>query len=745
MLSLQRNRNRLGRLSGSWLCLVSGMAACPAHAEVSPGEGVAVERPSPTAPAASANRAAGRQASETIYVLGTPNQHEMLVPKHSSSANKVDMSLLDTASSVSVITRAQLDMLNLRNLNEALRYTAGATSETSNGTSPRQDTVIIRGFLDRSGANEFVDNLRLFNGIWYASQQIDTYLLERIDVLKGPPSVLYGQSNPGGVIALSTKKPGDTPVHSLSVEGGTYGYVRGTGDYSGRIDSAGVWTYRLAATAMTSGSQDRFTRSERYAVLPSLRFHPNDRLDMVVSAFWQHDPKGGTYHLLPLRGTILDNPNGPLSAHLYTGDLNLERYNRTQTGIGTQLRYRFAKDWSLRSFVRYANIGSDFAEVASDGMLNADNRTVRRYTYVTEEHYDTVSLEQHLVGRVRTGPVSHQLLLGGSWQNVRDSGNYYAGSAPSLDVYRPVYNQTIPRPNLRNDLGLSTNQEGIFGQNVMKLGDLHAQLGLRHDWSDINRRDKIGRGSFAQHDEATTWRGSLLYEFAGSLSPYFNYAESFQPTNALGFDGMPFKPTRGRQYEVGVKYQPGRINAFFTLALYDLKQRNALVPDPVHIGFNTQAGGIRSRGIEFEAHADLTRELNLIAAYAYQDVGYTAGSGVLAGKRPVGVPRQTLSLWAHYTLANGPMQGLGAGLGVRYVSNTSADTTYGYVAPAYTLMDAQAQYRIDRLVPALKGLVFQVTAQNLLNQRYFSGCFASAIGCWAGATRNVIGRGTYSW
>ncbi|MFT9016699.1 MAG: TonB-dependent siderophore receptor [Acetobacter sp.] len=682
--------------------------------------------------------------AERISVFGL-SRRAGLVPKNSSAATKTDTPLLETPESVSVVTRAQLDQQNARTIAEALRYNAGVSGDVASGYTTRFDMVEIRGFQGAAGADEFVDNLRLFNGAYYATQQIDPYLLDRIDILKGPPSVLYGQSNPGGAIVLTTKQPLATPVHSVSVEGGTYGYVRGTADFGGRIDRDGRWLYRVAATATTSGTQDLHTRNERVGVLPSLTWTPTDRLTMTVSAFWQHDPRGGNFDTAPLQGTILPNPNGRISTHFYPGDTSFESYNRTQTAVNYHLDYRFAPNWTFRSMARYANVGAFFRQVSSGGMLDDDNRTLEREAYASKEHFDTVTVEEQILGHFHTGAVKHDVIIGGNWQNIRDSANLYAGDASALDVFSPSYGVAVDGLSEITAQGITTNQEGIYAEDQMSWGRLHVQGGVRHDWSRIDTRDVLDDGGFNQTDQATTWRGGILYAFDMGLSPYFHYAESFQPTNSLSFDGTPFKPTRGRQFEVGLKYQPRNFNGFFTVALYDLKQSHVLTTDPEHLDFNIQTGGIRSRGVEVEAHVDLTRNLNIIAAYTYQDVAYTRGSGDLTGERPTSVPKQTFSVWGHYDLHNGPLRGLGFGAGVRYNGNTLVDNTLEYVTPSYTLVDAQAQYALDSVLPRLKGMLFQVTAQNLLNKRYYPGCASADTGCYIGANRNVIGKVTYTW
>ena len=694
---------------------------------------------SPAVPTAAAPGTGGD--SELVSVVG--QRRPGLVATGSSAATKTETKLIDTPESVSTITRAQLDQQDARNLGEALRYSAGISGEADRGYSTRYDLVSIRGFQG-SGGDEFLDGLRLFNGAFYASQQIDTFLLDRIDVLKGPPSVLYGQSNPGGVIALTSKLPTAEPVRLLSIEGGSFGYVRGTADLGGRLNPAGTLLYRLAATVTTSGSQDRHTGSDRYAVLPSVSWVPDDRTTLTLDALYQHDPRGGNYDTAPLQGTILPNPNGKLPNSLYTGDDNFETFDRTQGAVGYQLSHRLDDRWTLRSVARYAAVGSDYRQVYG-GTLDDDDHTYPRSTAASKENYDTITLEEQVLAHLDTGPVHHALLAGANWQNLRDSYTFLGGTAPAIDVFAPNNDQAIPEPALEIDTSVTTNQEAIFAEDQATFGRWHLQLGGREDWSEIATRNALYGGGFDQGDRAFTWRAGILYALPIGLSPYFNYARSFQPANALAFNGTPFKPTRGEQYEVGLKYQPARFNGFFTAALYDLKESNVLVADPDHLFFSVQTGAIRSRGAELEAHAALTREINLIASYTYQDVRYGAGSGALAGRRPTQVPAQFFSLWGHYDVRDGRLRGLGFGAGVRYNGDTLADQAVEYVTPSYTLVDAQAQYALGGLLPALRNANLQVTAQNLLDHRYVSSCYSASFGCFFGAGRNVIGRLTYGW
>ncbi|MCQ8279781.1 TonB-dependent siderophore receptor [Acetobacteraceae bacterium KSS8] len=704
----------------------------------------------PLAPAAQAAQAGLAQAAspdpgdpdETLSVLGV--RQSPLVPKSSSAATKTDTPLIDTPESVSVVTRAQMDQMNARTLVEALRYTAGVSTEAQNGFSTRYDLLSIRGFT--SNADQYVDGLKLFNGAYYANQQIDTNLVDRYDILKGPPSVLYGQSDPGGVINITSKLPTATPLHQVSIEGGSYGYVRGSADLGGPIDQSGHWLYRLAATGTTSGTQDHHTRVERYGVAPAVSWVPDANTTLTVNGFFQKDPRGGDYDNAPIYGTVLPNSNGPIPYSKFTGDDSFERFDRTQAAIAYQLSHRLNSNWSVRSVARYANIGTEYNEVYAGAFPDADSRIAPRYSSGSEEHYDTITLEEQLHGRFQTGAVRHSVLFGVNWQNLRDSYNYYAGSVASIDLYGPYRSAPIPPLTPLLFDSVSTNQEAIFGEDQMSWGRLHLQIGGREDWSEITTRNALDQSAnFDQGDRAFTWRAGILYAFANGISPYFNYSRSFQPVNQLSSTGAPFKPTRGEQFEVGTKWQPTGFNGFFSAALFHIQETNVLVSDPNNLNFSIQTGGIRSQGVELEAHADLTRRLNIVAAYTYQDATFNKNSGALDGRRQSQVPQQFFSVWGHYDIHDGPLDGLGFGVGVRYQGNTITDNTVEYATSPFTLVDAEAQYQLGHLLPRLRGATLQVTAQNLLDKSYITSCYSNSFGCYWGTRRNVIGRLTYRW
>jgi iron complex outermembrane receptor protein len=476
-----------------------------------------------------------------------------------------------------------------------------------------------------------------------------------------------------------------------------------------------------------------------------LTWRPTADTTLTITGRYQHDPQAGSYEPVPAIGSVLFNPLGMLKNDFYAGDTSYERYDRTQAALGYMFEHRVSDTWAFRSAGRYTNVGSRYAAVYGTS-LDPDHRTLNRLTAASKEHFDTITLDNSVLGKFTTGPVSHELLIGIGWQNERDDFDFGSGPAPSLDIFAPIYGQAIPHPVPSFGSGITSQDIGVYVQDQIAIGGLRLLIGGRYDWASIDTRNHFSpTDSFDQNDRAFTFRAGLLYVFKNGAAPYFTYAQSFQPLNQLSASGSPFKPTRGELFEVGIKYQPPGYNSFMSIAVYNLTQDNVLTSDPDNFGFSVQAGQIRSRGVELELHASLTDQINVVAAYTYQDVRYTKDLSGLVGKRPTEIPDQFASVWGEWTAPEGSLAGLGGGLGVRFVGNTNGDLTVPLMTQPHTLVDAQIHYDFSDTFPPLEGARVQLTAQNLLDQRYIATCYSYFFGCTFGVGRSVIARLAYQW
>jgi iron complex outermembrane receptor protein len=282
-------------------------------------------------------------------------------------------------------------------------------------------------------------------------------------------------------------------------------------------------------------------------------------------------------------------------------------------------------------------------------------------------------------------------------------------------------------------------QTGLYLQDQIKLYQWILTLGSRYDWATLDTFDRKAVTEETRRDQALTKRVGLGYEFQTGLVPYVGYSESFTPVTGAAFDGTPFRPEAGQQYEVGIKYQPPGTKMRFAAAVYDLRRQNVLTPDldPTHGGRSIQTGEVTSCGLELEAVANLTNNFSLNATYTYNDTRVTKSNNVDFGKRPARTPQHIASLWADYAIREGALNGLGFGAGVRYVGASEGDFTNTFEAPAYTLVDAMIRYDVD-------SWRFSVNASNLFDKYYVAACFSMAQ-CNLGRARTILGTVTYGW
>ncbi|WP_297200342.1 TonB-dependent siderophore receptor [uncultured Pluralibacter sp.] len=688
-------------------------------------------------------------AEETLNVVAdSGNSDGSLLAKSSNSATKTNTPLLETPQSVSVITRRQMDLQNVRSLNEALRYTPGVAAEQWGGVTAF-DQYSIRGFnYGATGFNdEFLDGLRMNNGIIYGTQQVDPFLLEDITVLRGPASVLYGLANPGGIVTMNSKLPVAKTIRHVELEAGNHEYQRGSFDVGGKATDDGSILYRIVGTGDTRNGQEHNTTARRWALAPSVTFIPDDYNKLTLYARVQHDPRLGAQTSLPVEGTAKYNPNGKLPTDAYPGDPYHNKFSRRQAAVGYSAEHFFNDDWSTLLTGRYSGNTTKYKATIFGGLHQDDMRTIDRMRVGSDEHFNTINLDNQLRGHFATGEVDHQLLVGMNWDRFNGHGNYAMGTATPLDIYKPDYHnaQYSPMGDYQNNRIMNT-QTGLYAQDQLSYQQWRATVGVRHDWSSQRNSNlmPLARGdNTRQRDEATTWRAGINYLFENGIAPYFTYAQSFQPTNSMDRNGRMFDPSRGELYEAGIKYKPTSMDALFTIAAFNLTQDKALATDPVFSQAFVQDGKIRSRGVELEARGQVSEQFSVVGAMTWQDVEYTQYSErEVVGRRPLRIPSRYGSVWVDWQAPEGiAVSGLGAGVGGRFTNGSKGGTMENQFSTAgYGVMDAEVHYDLGHLLQTLKGGKVQVTAQNLTKRDYVTSCFTDTQGCFYGAERAVIAK-----
>ena len=665
----------------------------------------------------------------------------------SVTSTKTDTPLLETPQSVSVVTRDQMVAQGARNVSQALEYTPGVTP-LSFGPNAFFDSFKVRGF----DAPRYLDGLRLPSDITtFAAPRIETYGLERLEVLKGPSSGLYGASDPGGIINMISKRPQDTPHYSVEGSIGNFNRYEGAFDIGGPVDKSGELLYRIVGLGRKSDTEVNFVQDNKIFIAPSLTWRPTSNTSFTILSHYQKIDNAGYQQYVPGQFALPNYPGPRISRSTYIGEPGAgDGFKLEQAAIGYAFEHRFNNNLQFRQNFRYTTVTQDLQSVRSEGAVGT--QVLRSYNYV-RANAKNVALDNQMQADFMTGPLTHKVLMGFDYTRLTAASDYRADySLPPIDAFNPVYGATpLPWASLlsfikRDDV---QSQAGFYLQDQIKLDRFTLTLSGRRDLA-TTAFTSAGfypvAGNYERSDAAQTGRVGLNYLFDFGLSPYATYSTSFTPNLGADATGQTFKPTTGDNVEIGVKYQPVGMNLMLTAALFDTRQQNVLTGNPLNPFFNVQTDSMRVRGFEFEAKGNITREMEIVAGYSLLDPKVTAS--VLpanVGKDMMNTARQQASLWGKYTFFDGPVAGLGLGAGVRYVGETYGAAANTLQVPSYTLFDAAVSYDFGYMQPNLRGLTAQINARNLTDRYYVASCFTGLAYCTLGTGRTVIGTLKYSW
>jgi iron complex outermembrane recepter protein len=663
----------------------------------------------------------------------------------SVTATKTDTPLLTTPQSISVVTKDQVQDQGAQNISEALRYTPGITT-VSFGANAFFDSFKLRGF----DAPRYLDGLRLpMDVTTFAVPRIETYGLERIEVLKGPSAGLYGQSDPGGLLNMVSKRPTSTPQYEIVGTFGSFERFQGAFDIGGPVDKKGEFLYRIVGLARDSNTQTDFVQDNKLFIAPSFTWRPTNDTTFTILSQYQNAQNKGYQQYIPGQVSFLPNPNGHIPYSRYLGVPGPDGYLLEQFAIGYAFEHRFDNNLQFRQNLRYTDAANDLASVRTEGMLT-DRLVLRTYNYV-KAHTKNLALDNQVQADFATGPLIHKVLAGFDYFDLRANTDYRSVGIAPIDAYAPVYNTVVPPAAslapfiLRND---QQSQTGLYLQDQVKLDRWTLTMTGRQDFAHTGF-DSFSfyppAGVYTRDDKATTGRIGLNYLFDVGLSPYANYSTSFTPNLGAGLDGNSFKPTTGEGAEVGVKFKPVGSNLMITAAAFEIRQKDVLTPNPINPLFSVQTDAVRVRGVELEVKGNLTRELEITGGYSHLDPKVDKSIAGYAGKYMMNTALDSASLWGKYTWYDGPLAGLGLGAGVRYVGDTYGDNFNTFVVPAYTLVDAAVSYDFAYMRPDLKGLKAQINVTNLFDHYYVASCFTGLPYCGFGSARTVLGTLKYNW
>ncbi|MFG3596535.1 TonB-dependent siderophore receptor [Bradyrhizobium sp. RDI18] len=680
-----------------------------------------------------------------ISTAASPGQARGYVATVAGTGTKSDTPIVQIPQSINVVTADQIRDQGAQSVSQALGYTPGVSVNNFGALSPTDAYTRIRGFR----ADQYLDGTRLpIRGDGAASYAIEPYGLERIEVLKGPASGLYGSSGPGGIINMVSKRPTPVPFAEIQLQTGSYNRAQLGFDAGGPITSDKQFLYRLTGLVRDADTQVRYAEDNRRFIAPALTWQPTNQTSLTFLGHYSEEKSNWPFfNLVPPGGSLLPNPFGQIPRSTNTGEPGYDRLDRSQYGVGYAFEHRFNNDLIVRQNLRYGEVKSQVDAVANvfGFFFTNDSRTTTRVPINVYDSADALTVDNQVLAKFNTGFLSHSVVAGLDYRD-EDSRRIFKQGGPSfLDIYAPVYGQFIPAPSVVAENSATKEQQlGLYLQDQIRLGSWLLSLGGRADWVDSRVSNFNNSLTVNQNEFATTGRVGVSYLFDNGVVPYVSYATSFQPVPGLSAAGTPFTPSTGEQYEVGVKYQPVGTNSLYTLALFDLTQQNVLTSDI--FGFRRQTGEINVRGVEFEAKAELTRSFSLIASYAYLDAKITSSlRPAEIGRRPAETPTHQAAFWSQYQFLEGQLNGLKLAAGVRYVGDTE-DDSHTLRIPAYALLDARIAYDFGALRPDFRGASFALSMFNLTDKYYVTGCFgANATACALGQGRKVLATLAYRW
>ncbi|WP_416674513.1 TonB-dependent siderophore receptor [Egbenema bharatensis] len=661
---------------------------------------------------------------DAIQVIVTGEQEDGYAPSNATTATRTDTPLREIPQSIQVIPQQVLEDQRVIRLQDATRNVSGVQSGDSFGGS--RDEFIIRGFRQ---FNTFRDGFRDSRNLFR-----DTANIERIEVLKGPASVLFGTLEPGGVINIITEQPLAEPFYSFELQAGSFGFIRPEIDLSGPVSPELDVFYRLnLAYEHSDGFRDFDQDIDRIFVAPVLAIELSDRTRLNLEFDYLRDERPFDRGVVAIGDGVADIP-----VERILGEP--DDFRRTEAwSAGYRFEHDFNEDWTVRNAFRFQRADTFDNRIDPD-TLNEETGELTRFYSSNDDLREVYELQTNIVGNFNTGSVEHTLLFGVDWSRQIDDGFNQSPKdfvAAPINIFDPVYGRVEDRDITEvrfRDSQRRTESWGLYIQDQIDILDnLHFLIGGRFDFVDqlnINRLSGGDRSS--QSDEAFSPRVGLVYRPIEPLSLYASYSRSFSPNSGEQVDGTLLEPERGTQYEVGIRGEvlDGRLTA--NLAAFHLTKSNVATTDPENPDFSIAVGEQRSQGIELDVIGRILPGWNLIASYAYIDAEVTEDNFIEEGVSLPNVPYHSASLWTTYEIQQGDLQGLGFGLGLFFVGDRAGDLDNSYELPSFLRTDAALYYRRDNWRAA-------VNVQNLFGVDYYTGVEFGRTSIAVGAPLTVIG------
>jgi iron complex outermembrane receptor protein len=653
--------------------------------------------------------------------------------KVSSSATKLDTPIIKTARSVSVITRKELDQREVQTILEAVRYSAGVAVSQS-GFDPRFDEFHIRGY-NATTAGDYKDGLRQ-PYLNFSMFRTEPYSLERVEVVKGPVSVLYGAGTPAGIVDKTSKLADGSRIREVESLYGTANRKQVAFDVGDTVGDDSDLSYRLVGLAR-NGETNFDIQNDSYLLQPSLTWQPSDQTKITLYGLAQKTETDGSVSAITDADGVLRD--------LRAGDPEYDYQKTSQQQVGYKVEHEFNDLLTFRQNVRYSHLKMDARYLEVN---DVSGTIVHRYPYALNENMNVFQIDNQLQWTFDTGPLSHRLLTGLDYSKSGSTFAYGTGdvdSAFDLDISNPIYGRSGATPAADDNLNRARLQQiGLYALDQIELDNWNFSLGGRQTW--IQQSNNGYNGNTAVENDlsqgAFSMQASALYAFDNGVSPYVSYATSFDPVTNRSTTGDILDPTKGEQFEAGVKYQPPGSDILLSAVAYHVVENNKPVVVDAALSTYRSIGEVTNMGIELEARANIADHWDVIAAYTYLHSEITGGGSDMGNEIAV-TPAHTASLWANYTFTeDSAVPGLSTGAGVRYVGSNYTDTANSSKNGATVYFDAALGYDFGAIDKKYDGLTAALNVRNIADHR---DAICNEGTCYLGQGRNITASLKYRW
>ncbi len=654
-------------------------------------------------------------------------------------ALKIEAKAEETPQSISTISAKDIEEKAVKKIDEAFRYSPSVV--TPYGADNDAEWLFVRGFEP----SIYLDGNRLYKEGFFAFTA-ETYGLESIELLKGPSSILYGETNPGGIINLVQKKPTDIPQASIVASAGNKNYAQLGLDVSNWVNKDGSQRYRIVAMVNQKDGELKGTESKRIYIAPSYTIDFSDNTSLTMLASYLKDngvPQNGFF---PKDGTLSALPNGEIIDYSTNYGFLSDKFEKEQVTVGYQFNHSFNDIFTYNQNYNFTFVDLYLKSTSAYPDYDGDPYTISRYSLINDGFTSSYTFDNNIVANWVAGSFKNRVLTGVDYQYHTNNwlGNGNGAFVGVIDPLNPTYDNVPDLTDTLYNNEIVKNQVGFYaqGQTIFK-EKLLLNLGTRYDLIDI---ENTGSTTDSLQDEKLSLSTGLMYLSDSGFSPYVSYSESFYVISSMDWvTAKLYKPVESNQVEIGVKYTPAW-NGYINIAYFNIEQQNAMASTISEDGVlaTSQTGKVLSRGLELEAKVKLTYDFEISASYTYANSREeTQEDGIPTGRyiRKSLSPYHYASAWALYDFSRIAINGLKAGAGVRYTGETIDNSTLGSEnvtkVPSYLLIDMMASYRINEAW----GLQFNIS--NLTNQVDVVGCDYGI--CYYGESRRMSANLKYDF